>query len=676
MTLDSEVKFIKGVGPKVASKLQSQGIETVEDLIENFPRKFNDYSKTVDLAHIKPGLVTVKVKVEDITTRYVRRGMHITEATIYDDTERGRVVWFNQPYRKDQLKPDTWYFMSGEFNFSYNRYQLTSPATELVSDFPKNTARIVPIYRESKGLKSHQMRKFIFETLPLIRKLKETIPADVVKEHGLVSRAEAVEQMHFPSTHEKFARAKERIAFEELFEITYASLINKTDNANSKTRSIKFDEKIAKTFTAKLPFQMTDSQRRAAWKILQDLQEDKPMNRLLEGDVGSGKTVVAAMAILMALKSGYQVAYMAPTEILARQHFATLSQLLKTFDITPTLLIGGLKASEKTKAQKGLAEGKTQLVVGTQALVSKKVEFKKLGLLVVDEQHRFGVEQREELMKKAGYMPHVLTMTATPIPRSLALTLYGELDISILSEMPRGRKPIITEIHSPNSRPQLYEKIEAELVTGRQAFVVCPLISDSDKLGVKSVENEFKLLNTGPFKHRSIALLHGRLKSAQKEEIMNQFKAGKYDMLVTTTVVEVGVDVTNATVMLIEGVERFGLAQLHQLRGRVGRSDVQAYCFAVPSTSAKPSERIRAFASSTDGFKLAELDLELRGPGEIYGERQHGALDLRVAKLTDHELISMARKSAKECIKLGLDLLQYPRLARRVNELRSVTNLN
>lgn len=676
MTLDSEVQYVKGVGPKVATKLQSQGIETVEDLIENFPRKFNDYSKTVSLEDIKPGLVTVKVKVDEVKTRYVRRGMHITEATIYDDTERARVVWFNQPYRKDQLKPDTWYFMSGEFSFNYNRYQLTSPATELVSAFPKNTARIVPIYRESKGLKSHQIRKFVYETLPLIRKLKETLPADVVKEHSLMSRAEAVEQMHFPSTYEKFAEAKERIAFEELFEITYASLLNKTDNAQSETRSIEFIQPLAVEFTASLPFTMTNAQKKAAWKILLDLEDSKPMNRLLEGDVGSGKTVVAAMAILMALKNGYQVAYMAPTEILARQHFATLSQLLSDFKIKPLLLIGGLKASEKTKAQKQLADGTAGLVVGTHALVSKKVSFKNLGLLVVDEQHRFGVEQREELMKKAGYMPHVLTMTATPIPRSLALTLYGELDISILNELPKGRKPVITEIHSPNSRAQLYAKIEEQLAAGHQAFVVCPLISESDKLGVKSVENEFKLLNTGPFKHRRIALLHGKLKPADKEKIMNDFMAGKYDILVTTTVVEVGVDVPNATVMLIEGVERFGLAQLHQLRGRVGRSDAQAYCFGVPSTSDKPSARIRAFASSTDGFKLAQMDLELRGPGEIYGARQHGALDLRVAKLTDHELIAMARESAEKCIKLGLDLLQYPRLARKVNELRKVTNLN
>ncbi len=676
MKLDTEVQFIKGVGPKTAVKLNSLGIETVSELIENFPRRYDDYSLVSKIADIKPGPVTIKAKVEDVSTRYVRRGMHITEATAYDDSERMRVVWFNQPYRKDQLKEDTEYFMSGEFNFSYNRLQLTNPATELVSSFPKNTARIVPIYRETKGLKSHQMRKIIYETLPLMRSLDETLPLDVIKANKLMSRAEAVEQMHFPTTHQKFDSARKRIAFEELFEIIYASLLNKQDNGEADTQIIKFDESIAKQYVVKLPFDLTDSQRQSSWKILQDLELDQPMNRLLEGDVGSGKTVVAVMAILMALENDYQVAYMAPTEILARQHLKTLGKLLKPFGYKPELLVGGMKPKDKTVIQENVKTGKINLVVGTHALLSKSVGFKNLGLLVIDEQHRFGVDQREELQKKAGYMPHVLTMTATPIPRSLALTLYGELDISILKEMPTGRKPVITEIDSPNSRAQMYKKIDKQLEAGRQAFVVCPLISESDKLGVKSVEKEYELLNTGPFKHRKIALLHGKLKSDEKEAIMTDFSEGKYDMIVTTTVVEVGVDVPNATVMLIEGVERFGLAQLHQLRGRVGRSEYQAYCYCVPSTSAKPSQRIQAFVNSTNGFELAEIDLELRGPGEIYGDRQHGALDLRVARLTDTELISMARESAKLCIQKDLDLLQYPRLAHRVDELRKVTNLN
>ena len=375
MNLDTEVQFVKGVGPKNATKLNSLGIESVSDLIENFPRRYDDYSQISNIADIKPGPVTIKAKIEDVSTRYVRRGMHITEATAYDDSERMRVVWFNQPYRKDQLKEDTLYFMSGEFNFSYNRLQLTNPATELVSSFPKNTARIVPIYRETKGLKSHQMRKIIYETLPLIRKLDETLPPDVIKENKLIGRAEAVEQMHFPSTEDKFISAKTRIAFEELFEIIYASLLNKEDNSEADTQLIKFDESIAKDYVSKLPFDLTDSQRQSSWKILQDLELDMPMNRLLEGDVGSGKTVVAVMAILMALENDYQVAYMAPTEILARQHLKTLGKLLKPFGHKPTLLIGGMKPKEKKAVQDGVRTGKVQLVVGTHALLSKRGVF-------------------------------------------------------------------------------------------------------------------------------------------------------------------------------------------------------------------------------------------------------------------------------------------------------------
>src|SRR5680860_228276 len=351
MNLDTDVQFIKGVGPKITTKLNSLGIETVSDVIENFPRRYDDYSKISQIADIRPGPVTIKAKVEDVSTHYARRGMHITEATAYDDSERMRVVWFNQPYRKDQLKEDIWYFMSGEFNFSYNRLQLTNPATELVSAFPKNTARIVPIYRETKGLKSYQMRKIIYETLPLIRKLDETLPADVVKDNQLMSRAEAVEQMHFPTTYDKFDLAKARIAFEELFEVIYASLLNKSDISSADTQVIKFNEKLAKQFVGYLKFKLTDSQRKAAWKILQDMELNQPMNRLLEGDVGSGKTVVASMAILMALDNGYQVAYMAPTEILARQHAKTLAGLLKPFDFAPTLLIGGMKPKEKRSVQ-------------------------------------------------------------------------------------------------------------------------------------------------------------------------------------------------------------------------------------------------------------------------------------------------------------------------------------
>jgi ATP-dependent DNA helicase RecG len=402
------------------------------------------------------------------------------------------------------------------------------------------------------------------------------------------------------------------------------------------------------------------------------------MNRLVEGDVGSGKTVVAAMAALMVMAEGYQVAFMAPTELLARQHADTIYNLLEPLGLQRqvTLLVGGLGSAAKKKAHEAIKSGQVTFIIGTHALIQDKVDMHKLGLVIVDEQHRFGVEQRKALMAKAGHMPHLLSLTATPIPRSLALTLYGELDVSILDEKPAGRQPIITEICSPNSRAPLYEKIKAELTAGRQMFVVCPIITESAALDANSAEKIYEQFSRRDFKEFKVGLLHGRMKADNKNAVMEQFVAGKLDILVSTTVIEVGVDVPNATVMLIEAAERFGLAQIHQLRGRVGRGGHQGYCYLMMSDSSAPSRRLRALESSQDGFRLAEYDLELRGPGAIYGQMQHGALDLHVAKLTDVKLIAAARASAAEFIASGEKLLQYKELYARVARLRSVTNLN
>jgi ATP-dependent DNA helicase RecG len=427
-----------------------------------------------------------------------------------------------------------------------------------------------------------------------------------------------------------------------------------------------------------LSFKLTDAQRKTAWQIYKDMSKSQPMNRLLEGDVGSGKTVVASMAALMALKQGFQVALMAPTEILARQHADNLYKLLASvkYETHVGLLIGGLKPKQKTEARKRIAAGEIGLIVGTHALIAEQVDMHKLGLVIVDEQHRFGVEQRKKLQAKAGHMPHVLHMTATPIPRSLALTLYGELDISILDEIPPGRQPIITKLWSLNSRKQLYEQIEAELDSGRQMFIVCPLITDSETSGGLSVEEVFERISKKDFKNRRVGLLHGRLKSTEKDAVMQKFLKHEYDILVTTTVIEVGVDVPNATIMVVEGAERFGLAQIHQLRGRVGRGEHQSYCYLIPSDIKAPGQRLRALETMNDGFKLAELDLKLRGPGAIYGTMQHGALDLRVANLTDIKLIAAARSAAQKFIEKGENLKRYPHLAERVATLRTVTNLN
>jgi len=553
-----------------------------------------------------------------------------------------------------------------------------SPSAELVSDFTVNTARIIPVYRETKGITSKQIRKAVANCRYLMRKLPETLPDWLAAEQKLLSRSDAVLAMHFPVDSVQLAEAKRRLGFEEVFELTLAALMNKRELADDEAVVIPFDKQLAKDFVAHLPFTLTDAQRKAVWQIYQDLQGDHPMNRLVEGDVGSGKTVVATMAALMALKAGYQAALMAPTELLARQHAETIYKLLEPLGLNDelTLLVGALTAAQKRHAQEVVRRGHGRFIVGTQALIQEKVDMHRLGLVIIDEQHRFGVEQRKELMKKAGHMPHLLSLTATPIPRSLALTLYGELDISILNAKPAGRQPIHTELVSPNSVEPVYADIRKELDEGRQMFVVCPLISESESLDAHSAEKVYEQFRKREFKDYRLGLLHGKMKAEEKQATMQRFVRHELDVLVSTTVIEVGVDVPNASVMMVQSAERFGLAQLHQLRGRIGRGGHKAYCYLMLSDSSAPSPRLRALESSGDGFRLAELDLELRGPGAIYGQMQHGALDLRVAKLTDVELIAAARASAAKFLERGEDLVKYRELRDHVQRLRTVTNLN
>jgi ATP-dependent DNA helicase RecG len=678
MTPDSPLTEIKGVGDEVAKKFAVLQLKSVEDLIEYFPRRYDDYSNINPINRIKPGVVTIKAVIKQAKGRYVRRGMHLTEAVASDDTGSVRLIWFNQPYRAAALKADTEYYISGEFQLSHQRLSIMNPSVELASSFPVNTARIVPIYRETKGLKSNQIRKILLEVMPLIQRLEETLPKWIIKEQKLISKAEAVAEIHFPSSNQKLLEAKRRLGFEEVFGLTLAALLNKYELMQEEAISIPFEEKLAKDFVAHLPFTLTDAQRKAVWQTYKDLAKRQPMNRLVEGDVGSGKTVVATMAAMMATKHGFQVALMAPTELLARQHAETVYELLKPVGMenTVSLLIGGLKPAQKKEAQEKIKSGDIRFIIGTHALIQEKVDMHKLGLVIIDEQHRFGVEERKKLQAKAGHAVHVLNMTATPIPRSLALTLYGEMDISIIDTKPAGRKPILTKICSPNSRKQLYAKIEKELQAGRQMFVVTPLISDSDFLPVCSAEEVYEDLSKKIFKNRRVGLLHGKMKPEDKDEIMQQFVRHELDILVSTTVIEVGVNVPNATVMLIENAERFGLAQIHQLRGRVGRSEHQGYAFLMQGDSSEPSRRLRALENSSDGFELAELDLEIRGPGAIYGTMQHGQLDLRMAKLTDVKLISAARKTAQEFIDKKEKLVEYKELHERVQALRAVTNLN
>ena len=675
---EAPITFLKGVGPELAKKFAKLGLKTVGDLVDYYPRRYEDYSNLTAIKDIVPGEVTIKATIGQAKGRYVRRGMHITEAVASDVSGSVRLLWFNQPYRADSIKSGQEYYISGTFALSHQRLSISSPSIELVSDFPVNTARIIPVYRETKGLTSRQIRQALKQIAPTIVKLPESLPQWLVDDNALMSKAEAMLGIHFPDDSHQLAEARRRLGFEEVFELILASLMNKLEIKAETAPPVAFDEALAKRFVEQLPFTPTDAQRKATWQIYQDMEKGQPMNRLVEGDVGSGKTLVAAMAALMVLQEGHQVAFMAPTELLARQHAEGLYKLLQPigFDKYVGLLVGGMDSKQKQRAHDMIAGGDIRLIVGTHAVIQEKVDMHNLELIVIDEQHRFGVDQRKKLMRKAGHMPHVLSLTATPIPRSLALTLYGELDVSILDAKPAGRQPIITKICSPNSREQLNQDIRQELDAGRQMFVVCPLISDSSSIDVNSAEKIYDQFTKKDFKDYRIGLLHGKMKADDKNAIMQRFVAHELDILVSTTVIEVGVDVPNASIMLIEAAERFGLAQAHQLRGRVGRGEHQGYCYLMMSDSSAPSKRLRALEQSNDGFRLAELDLELRGPGAIYGQAQHGELDLRVAQLSDAKLLAAARAAAEKFIHSQQNMVQYPQLSRRVTMLRAVTNLN
>jgi len=676
MNLSTSLEKVKGVGEKTAAQLAAAGLHTVGDLITFLPRTYEDYSHVTRISDIAPGKVTVKARCEKVETRPVRRGMKVTTATLVDDTGKIQAVWFNQPYRAAQLAGGAEFVFSGEFEFSYNRYQLTNPSAEKTSELPETEGKVVPIYRAVAGLKTALVRKLLAELRPLITMLPETLPESIVKKEKLFTYSQAIAGMHFPETHQQADDARERLAFEELFQLLLASQYNKQENAKLEGWHIPFNQAVVKSFVAELPFALTNAQRIASWDILQDFEKAVPMNRLLQGDVGAGKTVVAGLAARQAAHEDFQSALMAPTEILANQHAATLDKLLSPFGVRVGLLTGSVKGKAREALYKAIRDGDVDVVVGTHALIQSGVEFHKLGFVVIDEQHRFGVAQRQELLKKSSKMPHLLAMTATPIPRSLALTVYGELDISILNEKPANRKPIETKIWSPNSRPQLNALIDAQIQEGRQAYIICNLIDNNPDNDLKSVEAEYKRLRSSVFKHRTIGLLHGRLSPAEKDSVMTEFASGALDILVSTTVVEVGVDVPNATVMVIEDGDRFGLAQLHQLRGRVGRSEHQSYCYIVPSDSKKPSQRLKEIEKSNDGFYLAEVDLKLRGPGEIYGRAQHGALNLQVATLGDTKLIARAQAAAKQFVSSGENLLHYTQLASQVETYQRLTTLN
>jgi ATP-dependent DNA helicase RecG len=680
MDINSSLINISGVGPNMYAKFQAMGINTVQDLLTNYPRKYQDYSVIEKIVDLQPGLVTIKGKIDSVVSRYARAGLHITEAVVSDNSSKLSLVWFNQPYRANSIKRGSEYFISGDFGLHRQRMSIINPNIELVSSFPVNTARILPIYRETKGLTSVQIRKILKTSLIYLKAVEESLPDWMIEEFNLLPLARAIEIVHFPQNNKELSRARDRIGFEELFDLSLAAGLNREQLGQYKALPINFDQALTQTLVKKLPFELTDEQRMAIWQIIKDIEKDKPMNRLLEGDVGTGKTVVSTVAAAIAVKAGFQVALLAPTELLAKQHYATIYKIFKSIGMEARvgLLTGSMKPSAQKEIKQKIEDGENDFIIGTHSIISDGIKLDRLGLIIIDEQHRFGVKQRQKLLNKTDHMPHLLSMTATPIPRSLQLTLFGDLDVSIIKAKPYSKLPILTKIISLNQRTEVYKELITQLQAGAQIFVVCPIIQDSRVSAVRSVEKVYDELSKTTFQDYKVGCLHGRLSTDEAEDIMKKFVDNKINVLVATTIIEVGIDVPNATAIVIESPDRFGLAQIHQLRGRVGRDQKQGYCYLMLNESKTPSKRLVALERIYDGFELADLDLEIRGPGVIYGTMQHGKIgfDLQIATLTDVPLMLQARKAADMFIRKHEKLLQYVQLNERVKRLRSITTLN
>lgn len=686
--LDVSIQNIKYFGPAAVKKLAKLKIKTARDLLYHFPFRYDDFSNFIPIADLKPNSqATVRGTILNAKNIQIfRRRMVLTEIIIEDNSGAIKSVWFNQSYLLSQFKPGRRLNLSGKVVLNKKQLCFSNPAYEITSygenSYNKkeslHTGRLVPVYPETYGLSSRWLRLGIKPLLSFVNQIPDVLPNELKKTYHLPNLGHALSQIHFPENIEKAGLARRRFAFEELFILQLFMGLERLKLEKQTSLQIKFDEKMTKKFVNKLPFKLTDSQKKAAWQIIQDIGRNQPMNRLLEGDVGSGKTIVAAMAAYLAALNDYQVAFMAPTEILSRQHFEKISPLLKNFDISTGLLTSSESRTAKEKISKKeflkkVENGETQIVIGTHSLIQKNIIFKNLALVIIDEQHRFGVNQRAALADHhKETIPHLLSMTATPIPRTLGLTIWGDLDLSLIKEMPKGRKNVITKIIPPSKRDSTYEFIKSEIKKGRQAFVVCPLIEESEKLSAKAVKKEYERLQEKVFPELKIGLLHGRLRPKEKERIMSEFLNKNLNILVTTSVVEVGIDIPNATVMMIEGADRFGLASLYQFRGRVGRSNHQSYCFLLTdSASNTTAERLKAIESAQSGFDLAERDLEIRGPGDFIGVRQSGLPDLAIASLTDLKLIEETREAAKKILVEDPNLKTYPLLANKISEFQS-----
>ncbi len=722
LKLSTPIDQIARISPPYKKRLGRLKIQTLKDLLYHIPSRYHDFSHVVPIEKLELGeIATVQGTVADIqNTRTWKKRMVLTEAIVEDDTGTVKAIWFNQPYLVRNIGKGSRISLSGKLEFAYENTFLSNPAYEIIrGQVTRNeqreglthTAGLIAVYPETAGVSSRWLRYIIKTLLPKIE-LKDFLPPEIKNAHDLRGLAAALEDVHFPKVREDHKKARRRLSFEELFLLSLYVLRERMNIKRERARVIPLAIPLIKRFVRSLPFPLTNAQRLALWEILRDTAKPEPMNRLLEGDVGSGKTIVATAAALHVAAAGYQSAFMAPTEILAEQHFNEISKTLAKENVTLGLLTGGSAkiafggvATTKQKRKdvlEGVASGEIDILIGTHALIEDRVRFKQLASVVVDEQHRFGIRQRmalargnpqnqrrtsqkllrnsaSSLQESAQQMriPHLLSMTATPIPRTLALTIYGDLDISLLNEMPKGRQKIITRVVPPAKRSDAYQFIAKEIEKGRQIFIICPLIDESEKLeDVAAATKEHERLSRNVFSRFRLELLHGKIKPKEKERIMRAFKEGKTDVLVSTSVVEVGIDIPNATVMLIEGADRFGLAQLHQFRGRVGRGMHQSYCLLfTDSTSKSTHARLRALVEAKNGFELAEHDLKIRGPGEFYGTRQSGLPDIAMKSLGDITLVKQTREAAANLLKKDPDLASYPLLREKLQDFRKTIHL-
>ena len=670
LTPDTPVRYLKGVGPKTAERFEKLGILTLSDLLCHYPRRYLDFSKPYSIAEA-PADTECVVKAEVFAKpggRILPGGRRMERITAGDDVSSLEITWFNNPYAAQKLELGQEYYFQGIVTGGMLRRQMVNP--QVRTDAQVKSSPFEAVYPQTEGLTSSAIAKCVRQLLPHAELLPDPLPSEMLKKYRLLSKADAVRAIHCPATEEEAFAARRRLIYEELLVLQLG--IGRMKNHGAASTGAPMKKADASPFWESLPFSPTGAQRRAVEEILTDMSGETSMNRLLQGDVGSGKTLVAAAAIWACIRAGYQAALLAPTEILASQHAENLNRLLSPFGMRVALLTGGMKAAARRTTLAAIRDDEADLIVGTHAILSEGVEFARLGLAVVDEQHRFGVRQRGLLAEKAAN-PHLLVMSATPIPRTLGLLMYGDLDISILDELPPGRKPVKTRCITGKKRADLYGFLDREIDSGRQVYIVCPAIEDAGGSGLNAVKSYYEDIAKAYLPDRRVGLMHGKLKPKEKAEVMDDFKSGRLDALVSTTVIEVGVDVPNATVMVIENAERYGLNALHQLRGRVGRGAAESWCFLVSDNASESvQKRLKFLCSTSDGFAVAQYDLETRGPGDFFGSRQHGLPTLQIADLMNDTRTLHAAQSEAVALLAEDPLLERPEhalLARQVEQM-------